>query len=388
MNQSNNNNNDGGLLVGIDQMDLGLITGWARYRDSDALVELELVLNGMALESVCADLYQAELCAHRADGRFAFRIEPELDAGAMQLCLPPGARVYLQDVKSGQLVPESLRIWDGQLLQLADNQEKQQAQVEGARTQAASAPSAAVLPTTAASGAMGANVEYWQQYYAQHSSVSPPDYPSQFASFMLGLNRPVDLVVDLGCGSGRDALFFAQQGLQVVGLDYADVALQDDRARAHRKGLEDRLRFLRCDVTDFGEVEPVLSVIEDMRQGGRVAVYSRFFFHAIDEEAEGAALGLVKRLLHGAGDFAAFEFRTEHDQWREKVTPEHYRRYINVERFVKRAQEEFALACVYRTEGLGYSLFGADDAHVARLVFVRSKPGVSGVSLEPLERPL
>lgn len=172
-------------------------------------------------------------------------------------------------------------------------------------------------------------------------------------------------------------MFFAEQGLQVVGLDYADAALQDDRARARRKGLEDKLRFLRCDVSDVGELEPALSVIEDVRKGGTVAVYSRFFLHAIDEETEGAALGLVKRLLHTDADFAAFEFRTEHDQGREKVTPEHYRRYIQVERLIARAQQEFSLQCVYRTEGLGYALFGADDAHVARLVFVRAKPGAS-----------
>ncbi len=357
MTQTININSD--FLIGIDQLDLSLITGWARYRDSDAVVELELVLNGVALESACADLYQAELCGQRADGRFAFCIEPDLDAAAMQLCLSPGARVYLQDAKTGQLLPQSLRIWDGHVLQPTDSQEAQLVPEAGTLVQSTTAPGPS------------ANVEYWQQYYAQHSNVSPPKYPSQFAAFLLGLDRKLDMVVDLGCGSGRDAVFFAQHGLRVVGLDYAGAALQDDRAQ--RKGLEDRLRFLRCDVTDAGEVEPALSVIEDLRGQGVVAVYSRFFFHAIDEAAEGAALSLVKRLLHGAGDFAVFEFRTELDKGREKVTPEHYRRYINVDRFVQRAQQEFALACVYRTEGVGYALFGADDAHVARLVLVRGK---------------
>lgn len=357
------------LLIGIDQLDLSLITGWARYRDSDEVVELELVLNGVALESACADLYQAALCGQRADGRFAFRIEPDLDAAAMQLCLPPGAQVYLQDAKTGQLLPQTLRVWDGQVLQLADLQETQRIQEAGTLGPSTTAPR------------LSANADYWQQYYAQHSNVSPPDYPSQFAAFLLGLQRKLDMVVDLGCGSGRDAVFFAQQGLQVVGLDYADAALQDDRVRAQRKGLEARLRFVRCDVTDAGEVEPALSVIEDLRGDSVVALYSRFFFHAIDETAEGAALSLVKRLLHGADDFAAFEFRTELDQGREKVTPEHYRRYINVDRFVQRAQQEFGLACVYRTEGLGYALFGADDAHVARLVLVRGKAATARPSI-------
>lgn len=216
-----------------------------------------------------------------------------------------------------------------------------------------------------------ANIDYWRNYYTSRSNLSPPEYPSQFALFMMGLRRNPKLIVDLGCGSGRDSLFFATQGLRVVGLDYADSAIVENSARALTEGLYNEVNFLRCDVSDLSDVEKNLTHITLNRGEGSICVYSRFFFHAIDENTEGAALLLVSQLLSKTDDFAVFEFRTELDQKREKVTPAHFRRYINVDCFVERAQQVYSLDCVYRTEGLGYAIFGADDAHVARLIFVR-----------------
>ncbi|SEF74629.1 LicD family protein [Nitrosomonas ureae] len=216
-----------------------------------------------------------------------------------------------------------------------------------------------------------ANIDYWRNYYTTRSNLSPPDYPSQFALFMMGLQRNPKLIVDLGCGSGRDSLFFATQGLRVIGLDYADSAITKNSVRALAKGLCNVASFIRCDVSDLSDVEKNLTHIALNKGDGSICVYSRFFFHAIDENTEGAALLLVSQLLSKTDDFAVFEFRTEHDREREKVTPAHFRRYINVDKFVERAQQFYSLNCIYRAEGLGYAIFGVDDAHVARLIFAR-----------------
>ena len=68
---------------------------------------------------------------------------------------------------------------------------------------------------------INANNDYWQKYYSVKSDLSPPDKPSQFALFVMQLNRNPSLIIDLGCGTGRDAEYFAQQGINCIGLDYS-----------------------------------------------------------------------------------------------------------------------------------------------------------------------
>src|SRR5512138_2331055 len=53
--------------------------------------------------------------------------------------------------------------------------------------------------------------------------------------------------IDLGCGSGANAIFLAQHGFDVVGVDFSAVAI----AKAQRKTPPDAgtIRFVRADLT-------------------------------------------------------------------------------------------------------------------------------------------
>lgn len=61
-------------------------------------------------------------------------------------------------------------------------------------------------------------------------------------------------VLDLGCGEGGDAVWFAERGWSVTAADIAEVALERGRARAAELGLGDRIDFQRH---DFAESFPV-----------------------------------------------------------------------------------------------------------------------------------
>lgn len=57
---------------------------------------------------------------------------------------------------------------------------------------------------------------------------------------------PGSRVLDLGCGTGEDALFLASQGVLVHAIDVAPRMLERARAKAAERGLrEDRVRFER-----------------------------------------------------------------------------------------------------------------------------------------------
>ena len=53
------------------------------------------------------------------------------------------------------------------------------------------------------------NTIYWNQYY--QNRICSTD-PSPFARYVATLVDPGKTLVDLGCGNGRDALFFADIG--------------------------------------------------------------------------------------------------------------------------------------------------------------------------------
>ena len=58
--------------------------------------------------------------------------------------------------------------------------------------------------------------------------------------------------LDVGCGSGRDAVYLATHGWQVTGVDFADTGLKAARQRAHQEGVE--VQWVKGDVAELGEL--------------------------------------------------------------------------------------------------------------------------------------
>ena len=58
--------------------------------------------------------------------------------------------------------------------------------------------------------------------------------------------------VDLGCGTGANAVYLAEHGFEVVGVDFSPVALAKAEARAAEAGVECQLRAGRPDRRPLG----------------------------------------------------------------------------------------------------------------------------------------
>jgi SAM-dependent methyltransferase len=56
-------------------------------------------------------------------------------------------------------------------------------------------------------------------------------------------------LLDLGCGEGRDAVFFAQEGFDVLAVDGSEVALRKTMALAEATGVA--LKSYQCDIRDY-----------------------------------------------------------------------------------------------------------------------------------------
>src|SRR5215510_10032146 len=64
--------------------------------------------------------------------------------------------------------------------------------------------------------------------------------PSEFAKDLVGLLPPGGRVLDLGCGEGRDSVFFASRGFEVTGLDVSVAGIAKARRLAAEYQVEVR----------------------------------------------------------------------------------------------------------------------------------------------------
>lgn len=200
---------------------------------------------------------------------------------------------------------------------------------------------------------------YWEQYYTSAELVRP--VPSQFAAFVASELPGPQRLIEFGCGTGRDALFFATYGHQVVAVDASRAATEHGAALARE--LDEKVDFIAADIDD-----PNLA---DMIPGasGPTTVYARFFLHAITESEEQAFLETAAKLTQ-PGDLMALEYRTLRDQSGAKATGKHYRRFINPADFQFAATER-GFHARYSVEGFGFAKYKQDDAYVARGIWER-----------------
>lgn len=198
---------------------------------------------------------------------------------------------------------------------------------------------------------------HWEWYY---QSESVPSVPSQFCVFVANEFPKSMTVVEAGCGNGRDAFFFASTGRRVVAFDASAAAIESCRGLAR-----ENTQFLNGDAHDpqtWAQVRGALAGIE-----GPVLLYARFFLHAINEEAEAAFLRHAAELLKRTGGNLCIECRTVRDQEHGKVTPDHYRRFIEPLHLAARLNE-VGLNVDYFVEGYGMAKYRSDDAHVVRVI--------------------
>src|SRR5262249_29133556 len=84
----------------------------------------------------------------------------------------------------------------------------------------------------------------FENFYA---GKAPWDIGRQQAQFAAIADRVAGPVLDAGCGTGENALFFAARGLRVTGIDFVEEAIRRARRKAAERGLS--LDFLVRDAT-------------------------------------------------------------------------------------------------------------------------------------------
>jgi ubiquinone/menaquinone biosynthesis C-methylase UbiE len=79
--------------------------------------------------------------------------------------------------------------------------------------------------------------EHWNEHHAAAHDHDPASSCAELAGFLAGTATPPRRALDLGCGTGADAVFLAEQGIEVTGIDLSATALTLARERARQHGV-------------------------------------------------------------------------------------------------------------------------------------------------------
>lgn len=113
-------------------------------------------------------------------------------------------------------------------------------------------------------------LEHWNKYY---NINNVPFESSDFSKFVMKKIKKYDSLVDVGCGNGRDSIYFASKKIRTTGIDQSNIAISN-----LEKVKNENLEFI-C--SDFKS----LNFESDFDHG-----YARFYFHAVNEDEQNDTL--------------------------------------------------------------------------------------------------
>lgn len=87
------------------------------------------------------------------------------------------------------------------------------------------------------------------QFASMYSGQPPWDIGKPQPAFMEVADQIAGSILDAGCGTGENALFFAGRGCKVTGIDFLEEAIQRAKRKADERGLS--VTFMVKDATDL-----------------------------------------------------------------------------------------------------------------------------------------
>lgn len=201
---------------------------------------------------------------------------------------------------------------------------------------------------------------YWKNIYSKQSEG---EQPSLFARYIAeALHIEGKKLIELGCGNGRDAIFFANANAQVTAIDQCDNIIE---MLNHRFQKVDNLHF-KC--TDF-------TCLDD--EENYDIVYSRFTLHSISKEQEENVVNWAHRNLKPNGKLC-IEVRGQKNEIYQVGIPvegesdafilnDHYRRFIHFESFCKEL-ESLGFKLDHAKEQKGFAPYRGTDETYIRIV--------------------
>lgn len=202
-------------------------------------------------------------------------------------------------------------------------------------------------------------IEYWNGFYRNANLTLEP---SRFAQHVVQYMQNGKSVVDLGCGNGRDSLYFLSKGLKVTAIDSAAEGLQILQMSGVGKAGLDIIQ------DDFVNSCRIFENKYDY-------FYSRFTLHTITQQQESELLKRVYECLRKKG-MLFIEVRGIHDDLYGKgeqvgrntyIYDDHYRRFL-VKDELEIQLKALGFSIRESREDVGFAPYGTNDPCVIRMI--------------------
>lgn len=208
-------------------------------------------------------------------------------------------------------------------------------------------------------------IGYWDNYYKNNST---PIEPSSFAKYCLPLIKKNSTLIELGCGNGRDSIFFARNNIFVHASDISKTAIDNLKNNIPFR-LKKNLKFINEDFTNF-EFEKSPNLYD--------TIYSRFTLHAVLNDKIENVLQWSFKSLHQNG-LILIETRSTKDplfsSMKGKLIDKntflyekgHLRHFIERKEIVKKIKKTgFTIEEISESNNL--SIMGKDNPVLLRLI--------------------
>lgn len=200
---------------------------------------------------------------------------------------------------------------------------------------------------------------FWEAFYANKKGIRNP---SPFAIFLIENYNLKGSMVELGCGNGRDSLYFAEQNIDILGIDQCKNIVSELNGLALKN-----TKFKATDFTNLGDL------------GSFDIVYSRFTLHSIHKEQASNTMAWAYNSLNVGGRFC-IEVRSVHDEFcgegeeveKDAFVTDHYRRFIRLDEIVNELME-IGFSIDYKIEATGLAKYKEEDPSVIRVIASRTK---------------
>lgn len=205
---------------------------------------------------------------------------------------------------------------------------------------------------------------FWNTHYQRFDVQQPSSFSHYCGTRHL---RSSDVLIELGCGNGRDGMTLADRVARYVGIDACSIAIEAFSRALDVNGLNGHrppeLLVRDFTATDFNEFSD---------EASRLALYSRFSLHSITYGEQEQLMQNLLRIrapwmfmleartifddLYGVGkNVGLHEFETDH-----------YRRFIDPSAFLQDVSSRFAVK--YFEVSDGFAVYKHENPILMRAV--------------------
>lgn len=194
-------------------------------------------------------------------------------------------------------------------------------------------------------------LNYWDNFY---QNESPPSSPSSFGEYIIPyIKGTYKTLLDIGCGNGRDSLFFKNNGFDVISID----------SSKSPNFLGDSDKFYKVDINNINFKVDIY--------------YARFFIHAIKENTLDSFIENLYKLMSKKSKFI-FETRStkgitnlekKETNFKSSIGEKHFRMLYSIDYLRNKFEEKFKIDHLIETNNV--AKYKNDNPYVIRGIITK-----------------